>query len=135
MYGFTQTSGGRGSYTYRWYTYNGNIPGPVNTNRIDNITAGKYFVETKDYLSCVKIDSVVLTEPNGMQLSGSQVSKSADGNFNVSCNGGNDGFIKSIITGSSGTYITSWTGPNGFTSTTQNISGLKAGIYTSQRPT
>ena len=34
--------------SYRWYTIDGNIPGPVNTNRIDNITAGKYYLETKD---------------------------------------------------------------------------------------
>ncbi len=129
-YVWVQTTGGRGSYTYRWYTYNGNIPGPVNTYRIDNITAGKYFVETKDYLSCVKIDSVVLTEPNGMQLSGSNVSKSADGHFNISCNGGNDGYINLTITGGSGTYNTSWTGPNGYTAISQNISGLKAGVYT-----
>jgi gliding motility-associated-like protein len=122
------TRGGRGSYTYRWYTFNGNIPGPINTNRIDNIPAGKYYLETKDVLNCVKIDSITLTEPNGMLLAGSQLSKSTDNNFNISCNGGNDGFIKLNITGGSGIYIVTWTGPNGPYST-KDISGLVAGTY------
>jgi gliding motility-associated-like protein len=122
-------TGGRGSYSYRWYTFNGNIPGPVNTNRIDNITTGKYYLETKDVLNCVKIDSVLIIEPDGMKLSGYELSKSPDGNYTISCNGGNDGYIKLNITGGSGTYINRWTGPNGFTGTTKDISGLLAGTY------
>ncbi|MGD0756169.1 MAG: PKD-like domain-containing protein, partial [Bacteroidales bacterium] len=129
-YASVQTSGGRGGYTYRWYTYNGNIPGPINTNRIDNLIAGTYFLETKDVLSCVKIDSTVVTEPDGMQLSGYQLSKSADGNFNISCNGGNDGSIAMTISGGSGSYIYSWIGPSGFTASTNDLTGLKAGMYT-----
>ncbi|MBA4321557.1 MAG: hypothetical protein C0408_01945, partial [Odoribacter sp.] len=122
-------SGGRGGYTYRWYTFNGNIPGAINTYRIDNIIAGKYYLETKDVLGCVKIDSLVMTEPNGMLLSAYQLSSSADANFNISCNGGNDGFIKLTITGGSGIYNYNWTGPGGFTSTTRDITGLIAGTY------
>jgi len=124
-----QTSGGRGGYTYRWYTLNGNIPGPINTNRIDNLTAGTYFLETKDVLGCPKIDSTVVTEPDGLQLSLSQLSKSADGNFNISCNGGNDGSIAITISGGSGNNIYSWTGPAGFTASTKDLTGLKAGVY------
>jgi gliding motility-associated-like protein len=129
-YASVQTSGGRGGYSYRWYTFNGNIPGPVNTNRIDNLTAGTYFLETKDVLSCVKIDSTVVTEPDGMQLSSYQLSKSPDGNFNILCNGGNDGSIAMNISGGSGIYIFSWTGPAGFTASVKDITGLKAGVYT-----
>jgi gliding motility-associated-like protein len=123
-------TGGRGGYTYRWYTFNGNIPGVVNTNRIDNLTAGTYYLEIKDVLNCVQIDSTVITEPNGMQLSGYQLSTSTDGNFNVSCKGGNDGFIRLTISGGSGNYIYSWTGPDGFTSSAKDLAGLKAGVYT-----
>jgi gliding motility-associated-like protein len=123
-------SGGRGGYTYRWYTFNGNISGPVNTNRIDNLTAGTYFLEIKDVLACTQIDSTIVTEPDGMQLSGYQLSKSADGNFNISCNGGNDGSVAMTISGGSGNYIFTWTGPSGFTASTKDITGLKAGVYT-----
>jgi gliding motility-associated-like protein len=129
-YATVQTSGGHGGYSYRWYTFNGNIPGPVNTNRIDNLTAGTYYLETKDVLNCVQIDSTVIKEPDGMQLSAYQVSKSPDGNFNISCNGGTDGSIGMTISGGSGNYIYSWTGPAGFTSSTKDLTGLKVGVYT-----
>ena len=124
------TTGGRGSYTYRWYTYNGHLlPSQVNAIRIDSLTAGKYYLETKDILGCVKIDSVIITEPNGMALAGYQLSKSADNNYNVSCYGGNNGAINMTITGGSGIYLFNWTGPNGFNATSKNISGLPSGTY------
>ena len=123
-------TGGRGGYTYRWYTVNGIIPGPITTNKIDNLIAGKYYLETKDFTGCVKIDSVTITEPEGMQLASSVLSRSADGNFNISCDGGNDGKIEMTISGGSGNYIYTWTSPNGFTASTKDITGLKAGIYT-----
>jgi gliding motility-associated-like protein len=127
---YVQTSGGRGTYTYRWYTINGNITGPVNTNRIDNITAGTYFLETKDVLGCTQIDSTVITEPDGLKLAGYQLSKSPDGNFNISCNGASDGSISMTISGGSGNNTYSWTGPAGFTASTKDLTGLKAGTYT-----
>jgi len=43
---------------------------------------------TKDVLGCTKLDSTIISEPDGLQLAGYQLSKSADGNFNISCNGG-----------------------------------------------
>ena len=94
------------------------------------MTAGTYYLEIKDVLNCVHIDSTVITEPDGMQLSGSQLSRSPDGNFNISCNGGNDGSISMTISGGSGNFVFSWTGPAGFTATTKDITGLKAGVYT-----
>jgi gliding motility-associated-like protein len=40
-----------------------------------------------------------------------------------------DGAIDINVTGGSGSYIYAWTGPNGFTATTQDISGLSGGNY------
>jgi gliding motility-associated-like protein len=122
-------TGGNGGYTYNWFTFNGSIPGPVNTNRIDNITAGKYFLEVRDSKNCYMIDSVTITEPDGISLASSEVSITRDGNYNISCNGGNDGFIKLTIAGGSGSYIFNWTGPGGFTATTKDILNLRAGTY------
>ncbi len=122
-------AGGSGGYTYLWYTIDGMITGPDNQNRLDNITKGTYYLITKDLNNCTKLDSVTLTEPQGMVLTGSDLSLSADGNYNISCSGGSDGFIKMNITGGSGTYTYSWTGPNGFTSSAGDITGLKAGNY------
>ena len=123
-------SGGRGGYTYRWYTIDGSIPGVVNTDRIDNITAGTYYLEVTDILGCVTVTSVEVTEPEGMDLTGSEVSLSADSGYNVSCNGGNDGSISITITGGSGNYLYSWSGPGGYSSSTRDITGLRAGTYT-----
>jgi gliding motility-associated-like protein len=123
-------TGGSGGYRYKWSTFDGTITGIDTLNRLDNITAGKYYLTTTDILGCIKIDSVTLTEPDGMLLAGSELSLSPDGNTSISCNGGNDGFIKLTISGGSGVYTYSWTSPNGFTATTRDISGLKAGNYT-----
>ena len=123
-------SGGNGGYTYNWYTIDGYIPGPTNTDRIDSITAGTYYLEIRDSKNCYKLDSVTLTEPEGIELAGYQLSSSPDGNFNISCNGSNDGYIQLNVTGGSGTYDYSWTGPGGFTASTPDISNLIAGTYT-----
>jgi gliding motility-associated-like protein len=122
-------TGGNGGYRYKWSKLNGTITGPDTLNRLDNISAGKYYLVTRDLKGCIKTDSVTLIEPSGIQLAGSQLSLSADGNYNVSCASGSDGFIKLNITGGSGVYTYFWTGPNGFTAATREITGLKAGTY------
>ena len=47
----------------------------------------------------------------------------------VSCNGSSDGTILVTASGGIGAYSISWTGPNSFTSSEFNISGLSAGTY------
>ena len=126
----TSTTGGNGGYTYKWSTSNGVITGSDDTDRLDNIPAGTYNVIITDKLGCTKEYSVILTEPEGLQLSSSEISMSADNNHNISCGGGNDGYIKLTVTGGSGSYLFSWAGPNGFTSVTKDIDGLIAGEYT-----
>ncbi len=49
---------------------------------------------------------------------------------NVSCPGGNDGTIDLTVAGAIGTFSVSWTGPNGFTASTEDLSGLADGVYT-----
>ena len=122
-------TGGNGLYSYLWYPATGSLSVSTTTNLLDSVLTGKYYLITTDQLNCTKIDSVTIIEPDGMLLAGSELSLSPDGNTNISCNGGNDGFIKLAISGGSGIYTYSWTGPNGFTATTRDISGLKAGDY------
>ena len=116
--------GGNGGYTYQWVAASGlPLSVPSNTTRLDNVPAGKYYLYTTDRLGCqVKKDSVTLIEPDGMILQNSEVR-------NISCNGGNDGFIKLSVSGGSGNYTYSWTGPNPPYPATKDILGLTAGFY------
>ena len=50
--------------------------------------------------------------------------------YNVSCFGKSTGFIKIEPTLDLSPYVFSWTGPDGFTSAKEDISGLSAGHYT-----
>lgn len=122
-------AGGNGGYRYKWTTVNGLITGVDTLNRLDNITAGTYYLNTTDIKGCMKTDSVTINEPSGMVLSDFGLSVKPDGTYNVSCNGGSDGFINITVSGGSGTYTYLWTGPDGFTDTRENITQLKAGIY------
>jgi gliding motility-associated-like protein len=124
-------TGGTGSYIYEWFPENGLLSVSTNEPLLDSIPAGKYYLRITDLLGCVKLDSVTLIEPDGMQLTGSELSVSPDGNYNVSCNGISDGYIKLSITGGSGNFTYSWTGPDGYTASSRDISGLRAGTYTS----
>ncbi len=124
-------TGGSGSYLYKWSSATGLPLGvTTNTSLLDSVPAGKYYLMTTDISGCIKMDSVILTEPLGMELAGSALSFSPDGNSNISCKGGNDGFIKLNLTGGTGKYNYSWASPtNGFTGNTKDIFNLKAGTY------
>lgn len=50
--------------------------------------------------------------------------------YGVSCKGADDGFIKLDISGGGGSYEISWSGPGGFSSEDEEISGLIPGSYT-----
>ena len=124
--------GGNGGYTYQWFydlALTNPIPGKT-SDFVDGLVAGTYYLRITDRKGCQKTAPVTITEPEGIILKNSEVSLSAFGNKNISCNGGNDGYIKMTISGGSGNYTYLWTGPNGFTSTAEDISGLKAGVYT-----
>ena len=44
------------------------IAGADTLDRLDNITAGTYYLRTTDRKGCIGIDSVKITEPDGMIL-------------------------------------------------------------------
>jgi gliding motility-associated-like protein len=127
-----QPTGGTGSYSYLWYSATG-LPLTVSTttNLLDSVSAGKYYLITTDMMGCSKKDSVTLYDPPGMDLTDSELSLSPDGITNISCFGGSDGYINMTITGGSGVYTYSWTLNTDplFTASAEDISGLKAGIY------
>ncbi|WP_333601508.1 PKD-like domain-containing protein, partial [Flavobacterium sp.] len=118
-------TGGTGSYSYTW-TKNSN-PFAV-TEDISNLAPGVYTVSVTDVNNCgPKTATFTITEPPLLVVS--LVSQT-----NVLCYGAATGAIAVNVTGgtpnSTGlNYTYSWTGPNGYTGNTQNISNITAGNY------
>ncbi len=85
-----------------------------------------YSVTVEDASGCSGSDQVTISQnpPINIEL------ESANTNLQESCAGACDGSINITVTGGSGTGTGfSWTGPNGFTSTAQNIGDLCPGQY------
>ncbi len=113
-------SGGTSGYQYFWSTGD-------TTQDIFNLPAGGYNVLVTDPNGCEFRDSISLFEPP--VLLASIISPEFIGGWNISCFGNNDGIDSLDVQGGTPNYGYSWTGPNGFTSTNEDISGLFAGIY------
>ena len=123
--------GGNGNYSYFW---TGSITGDPTERDQSNLIAGTYYLEITDTLGCVSTDSITLIEPDGIELIDSVLSVTADGNNNISCNGGSDGSIDITIQGGSGEYTFNWTGPvgSGIDPTAEDQSGITDGSYNVQ---
>ena len=122
-------TGGNGTYSYHWSTLDGLITGPDNTNRLDNITAGTYYLLSTDLHNCPVQDTVTLTEPAGISVSAYKLSSSPDNLFNIACSGNMTGSIELTIAGGSGNYNYSWSGPGTFSAMAKDIFNLGAGTY------
>jgi gliding motility-associated-like protein len=115
-------AGGTGTLQY---TLN---PGAVTntTGVFNNLSANTYTVSVSDANSCppAVTPNIIITEPAGIiaTVDGSSV-------LNLACFGNSNGIINITVGGGTSPYIFSWTGPSGFTSPTEDISGLKAGNY------
>lgn len=115
-------SGGTGSYFYSWTK--DTVPF-LNTEDISNLSPGTYVVIVSDANSCgPKTASFTITEPPILVVS--LVSKT-----DIDCFGVATGAINITATGGTvgGNYSFSWNGPNGYTSSNQNLSTLLAGTY------
>ncbi|MDN3690377.1 PKD domain-containing protein [Cyclobacterium jeungdonense] len=105
------------------------LANPDTTWIVENLPAGVYRVRVTDGNGCqVEITELEITQPeDGVQIESIDVS---DYNgFNISCFGAGDGFIELLVTGGSGNYDFSWTGPNGFSSDQAVITDLGPGSY------
>lgn len=112
-------SGGSPPYTYSWTG-----PGGFTSSDEDltNLAPGTYDLVLTDDQGCVEQASVVINEPDPLTL----VLTPSD----VSCGGFADGEIELSILGGTPTYTQVWNGPNSFTSTDEDLTGLEAGDYT-----
>ena len=119
-----EITGGSPNYTYAWTGPDGFTSTDQNPT---GLAAGTYNVTVTDELDCVISTSITLTEPTPLEEDISAFEyPSGD---NISCHGESDGSINLEISEGSPTYSYAWTGPNGFTSTDEDLSGLEAGTY------
>lgn len=118
-------TGGTGNYSYNW-TRNGGFHST--TEDIANLSPGTYVVTVTDANNCgPKTATFTITQPPLLVVS-------LAGQTNVLCYGAATGAITVNVSGGtpnpiSADYTYSWTGPNGFTSTAQNLNNLFAGVY------
>lgn len=116
--------GGCPPYQYLWS--NGETTGSLN-----GLSAGYYQLTVTDAGGGTASASVTLTEPSVISTTSIQLS-TYTGGLNISCNGAFDGSINAAFAGGADceAYTYLWSGPNGFNSTDEDISGLEAGSYT-----
>lgn len=120
-------SGGTPNYTVKWTK---NSIAFADTTAISHLGTGTYIVSVTDTNKCEPVSQTyVITEPPVLTI---DVVKQ-----DIKCFGDNSGAITINVTGgttfalSPGVfgYHYNWRGPNGFTSTIQNLQNLKVGTY------
>lgn len=109
-------TGGDAPYEINWS--NGDSGTPIVLTDLPTVLS----VTITDVLSCERVYSNIEV-PNLAEI---VLETEAT---NVSCFGGSDGAINLSINGGTGPYDIQWQGPNGFSSTMQNISDLAPGLY------
>ena len=108
------------SYSYNWYEANDPSTSLGNMMQIMNLPAGSYVVEA-NYQGCVATDTMILTEPDPIQILGAIT--------HLQCYGDNDGAVDANVIGgtpsvSGYTYL--WSN----NVTAQDINNVGAGSYT-----
>ncbi len=118
--------GGTPGYTFLWRGPEGFID---STQNIYNRYAGIYYLDYADTNNCQGSRVILIPEPQPIQIS---PTLTAFGDYNIRCNGENNGDIRLNVNGqgSPAYYEYLWTGPDGFIDSTKNIYNLYAGDYT-----
>jgi len=107
------------NYTYIWTGPEGY---KAYTHEISNLNAGNYHLNVFDSANCRSNITVTLTEPPAIYTQ-------YDSLISNPCIDDNNSAIYITPLNGKEPYSYNWTGPNGFTSTTQDITGLSKGIY------
>ena len=115
-------SGGTPPYTN--YTWVGPNAYSNSNQNIGNIFSGNYTVSVTDNNNCVNFQTYTVSQPTEITISEDFIQY-------VKCTGSNTGAIGVNISGGTLPYTNfSWTGPNGYVNSNQNIDSLFQGEYT-----
>jgi gliding motility-associated-like protein len=107
-------TGGVAPYTYNWNT-------GATTQDLSGLPAGTYEVLVEDVNGCLDSAEIILSNPTPLLFSAVVT--------NVQCFGQATGAVDLTVTGGAQPYFFSWTGTNGFTATTEDITNLPLGTY------
>jgi gliding motility-associated-like protein len=115
--------GGTIPYSYAW---TGTENYSSEKQDVNGLKAGSYKVVVTDANRCYISDSFILLEPPKLVVTATL--SNYNGN-NTRCNGSQDGAISLTVSGGTVPYTYQWTGPNNFSATSQNVTGIGAGTY------
>jgi hypothetical protein len=111
-------NGGRGPKTYLWT----DTLGYSRSNAIANfLLPGSYSIRVTDSVGCVKDSTITLGESLVLNVN---IEKT-----DISCNSLTDGKAAVVVLSNGIGFSRVWTGPNGFTSSSAQISNLNQGYY------
>ena len=116
---YTSSSGGTGNFNYLWV---GGSGFNATTSNISSLISGTYLLTSIDSLLCSKTDSFTITQPPSLTAQ-------LDSVINLSCNGICTGKLYITADGGDSVYTYLWSGPNGYTSTDEDLDSLCAGDY------
>jgi gliding motility-associated-like protein len=115
-------TGGTPNYVYSWSTITGSGVTLQNQDQT-GLTEGTYYLSIEDDNQCTLSTDFIVTEPSKLRFTGSTTS-------NLTFPPGNNGAIDLQIAGGNTPYGTLWTGPSGFTSALEDLTGLtEGGLY------
>ncbi len=116
------TDGGTAPFSYDWRDVLNNPVG-INSPVLSGVPAGFYSVTVTDFTTKTSQSSYTLTEP---ALAISVVPETIT---NISCFGDDDGYIEVNTSGGTPPYSWAWTGPSGYTASSEDIYDLGPGFY------
>jgi len=112
-------SGGTAPYTYEWSGPDGFA---ASADNISNLSAGEYCLTATDAIGCLN------TACTSIEVSPSTITIDLTATP-LNCPNSNDGAINAVVENGNVPYTYLWTGPNGFTSSNDNLTGLTSGEY------
>ncbi|MGD2033774.1 MAG: gliding motility-associated C-terminal domain-containing protein [Bacteroidales bacterium] len=116
----------KGLYSYVWEAISGSGINPTTEDQ-PNLSAGEYCVTITDDNLCVEDDTFYVTQPDEILFSGSAVT------HEIEIPPGSNGEVDLSVSGGTSGYNYNWAGPGGYSSGSEDLTGLSlGGSYTIQ---